>query len=497
MAASRARTPDDDPGRHLLQRLAAREPCPRGLRLHRAPELLLGQPLDLLTGPLAVVALQQPAVGDRPHLRRHQLRGLAAPLERAGHDRGERQPVEPSGGGPGLRDAGVVEVHALGPPGQDSVGVGRGAAVARQDHGCHARSVRGSQNRAGLRASARGTRLACTCDRRQRAVPQRANGSTSASTPTTWPASGPRPRAPTTSSGWACTSPSRDELEAVADLYDLHELAVEDAISAHQRPKVERYADSLFIVLKTLWYVDEERRRRDRRDQHVRRPQVRHHRPPRRRWRPARRPRTASRRPATCWPTAPPRWCTPCATRSWTATRRSPASLQEDVDEVEQSVFSTERTNDAARIYVLKRELAEMRRAVMPLREPMNRFTAGSVHGIHSDAGPYFRDVADHLNRVADTIDSLDSLLSTAFEAHIAQISIQQNDDMRRISAAVGLIAAPDPGRQHLRHELRPHARAALGARLPDGARPDGAQLAGRLRRSASAPAGCDGSGRR
>ena len=93
------------------------------------------------------------------------------------------------------------------------------------------------------------------------------------------------------------------------------------------------------------------------------------------------------------------------------------------------------------------------------------------MHGIHSDAGPYFRDVADHLSRVADTIDTLDSLLSTAFEAHIAQISIQQNDDMRRISAAAGLIVAPDGGGQHLRHELRPHARAALDARLPDGPR--------------------------
>jgi magnesium transporter len=84
-----------------------------------------------------------------------------------------------------------------------------------------------------------------------------------------------------------------------------------------------------------------------------------------------------------------------------------------------------------------------MRRAIMPLREPMNRFAVGSAHGIHSDAAPYFRDVADHLIRVAETIDSLDMLLSSAFEAHLAQISIQQNDDMRRITAAVGLIAAP------------------------------------------------------
>jgi len=65
------------------------------------------------------------------------------------------------------------------------------------------------------------------------------------------------------------------------------------------------------------------------------------------------------------------------------------------------------------------------------------------VRGIDADAAPYFRDVADHLARVADTIDDLETLLSAAFEAHLAQITIQQNDDMRKISAAVGLVAAP------------------------------------------------------
>ncbi len=118
-------------------------------------------------------------------------------------------------------------------------------------------------------------------------------------------------------------------------------------------------------------------------------------------------------------------------------------SLVADVDEVEASVFSTARTNDANRIYILKRELAEMRRAVLPLRDPIERFTAGAVRCIDPEAGPYFRDVGDHLARIADTIDGLDSMLSTAFEAHIAQISIQQNDDMRKISAAVALVAAP------------------------------------------------------
>jgi magnesium transporter len=118
-------------------------------------------------------------------------------------------------------------------------------------------------------------------------------------------------------------------------------------------------------------------------------------------------------------------------------------SLVVDVDEVEASVFAAERTNDSARIYVLKRELAEMRRAVLPLRDPVNRFAAGAVRGVDPEAATYFRDVADHLARVAETIDDLDTLLTAAFEAHLAQITIQQNDDMRRISAAVGLVAAP------------------------------------------------------
>ena len=119
------------------------------------------------------------------------------------------------------------------------------------------------------------------------------------------------------------------------------------------------------------------------------------------------------------------------------------ASLEEDVDEVETSVFSSQRTNDSARIYTLKREIAEARRAVMPLREPMRRFATGAVPGIHEDAAPFFRDVLDHLTKVAETVDGLDQLLSTAFDAHLAQISVIQNEDMRKISAGVALVAAP------------------------------------------------------
>jgi magnesium transporter len=236
--------------------------------------------------------------------------------------------------------------------------------------------------------------------------------------------------------------PEQSELNEVAEIFGLHPLAVEDAVKAHQRPKLERYDDSLFLILKTLWYVDEEdavetgeinmfvgsdfvitvrhgsggalrQARRALED----REQVLAHGP-------------SAVVYAVCDEVVD-------------AYEQVADSLQEDVDEVEISVFSEERTKDAARIYVLKRELAEVRRAVMPLREPINRFVSGGVRSIHPEAGPYFRDVADHLSRVSEVVENLDSLLSTAFDAHLAQISIQQNDDMRRISATIGLIAAP------------------------------------------------------
>ncbi len=118
-------------------------------------------------------------------------------------------------------------------------------------------------------------------------------------------------------------------------------------------------------------------------------------------------------------------------------------ALEEDVDEVETSVFSAQRTSDSARIYTLKREIAEARRAVLPLREPMRRFATGAVPGIEEGSAPFFRDVLDHLNQAAETVDGLDQLLSTAFDAHLAQISVQQNEDMRKISAGAAIVVVP------------------------------------------------------
>ena len=73
--------------------------------------------------------------------------------------------------------------------------------------------------------------------------------------------------------------------------------------------------------------------------------------------------------------------------------------------------------------------------------EPVARLAGGDVSAVPEKATPFFRDVSDHLSRAAETVDSLDALLSTAFDAHLARVSVQQNEDMRKISAWVAIAA--------------------------------------------------------
>ena len=236
--------------------------------------------------------------------------------------------------------------------------------------------------------------------------------------------------------------PSEGELNDVAESFGLHPLAVEDALKAHQRPKLERYDDSLFLTLKTLWYVDSEDAVETGeinlfvgRDFVV---TVRHGRGSE--LHSARARLEADSAVLTHGPSAVVYGVCDTVVDGYTDVV---AELETDVDEIEASVFSPARTDDSTRIYVLKREISEVRRAVLPLREPMRKFADGQVPGVEREAGPFFRDVLDHLTQAAEVVDSLDSLLSTAFDAHLARITVQQNDDMRKISAGVALVVVP------------------------------------------------------
>ena len=234
--------------------------------------------------------------------------------------------------------------------------------------------------------------------------------------------------------------PGEEELNRVAEVFSLHPLAVEDALKAHQRPKLERYENGLFLVVKTLWYVDEDDavetgeinlfvgpnyvvsvRHGEGSELHGARMGLEHR--------------------AGVLGHGPSAVVYAICDKVVDDYEAVAMSLEEDVDEVEASVFSPTRTQDSQRIYVLKRELAEVRRAVNPLREPMKRFATGSVAFVTQDAAPFFRDVADHVTRVSEQTDGLDALLTSALNAHLARVSVQQNDDMRKISAWVAIAA--------------------------------------------------------
>ncbi|MEZ5116669.1 MAG: magnesium and cobalt transport protein CorA [Candidatus Nanopelagicales bacterium] len=117
--------------------------------------------------------------------------------------------------------------------------------------------------------------------------------------------------------------------------------------------------------------------------------------------------------------------------------------IQNDIEQVEELVFSPARTDDTQRIYELKRENLEVRRAVLPLVPIAHQWVAETVTQVPTDLLPFFRDIGDHVLRTNDLVDSSDSLLMTMLMAATARLDLQQNADMRKISAWVAIAAVP------------------------------------------------------
>jgi magnesium transporter len=236
--------------------------------------------------------------------------------------------------------------------------------------------------------------------------------------------------------------PTKDEFDSLQREFDLHPLAVEDAIHAHQRPKLEVFDEMVFIVLKTARYVDSE--------EVVQFGEiliflgedyiltVRHG------------EASALKRVRETLESDPELLKHgPGAVLHAIVDRvvddYSPAleGLGVDIDEVENEVFSGGRSNPAQRIYRLKREVLEFNRAAAPLVEPMDRLAKGHYELVHPEVRAYFRDVNDHLMRVHDQLESYRDLLTSILQANLAQITVRQNDDVRRISAIVAILAVP------------------------------------------------------
>jgi magnesium transporter len=245
------------------------------------------------------------------------------------------------------------------------------------------------------------------------------------------------------------TQPTAAEFAELAATFELPQLAVDDAVKAHQRPKLERYEQLTFAVVKPARYVDH--------DEIVDLSElaiflgrdfvitVRHGR-------------------------------TEVPSRARTELEADPSLLvhgpasvlhrvldlvvddyldvvddiEVDVDEIEAQVFSGRGGEHAERIYKLKREVLDFRRAVVPLVHPLQRLVAGEVSWMGADALPYFRDVQDHLLRASDAIERYDNLLSDVLQADLAQVTVEQNrvavrqnEDMRKISAWAAIALVP------------------------------------------------------
>ena len=234
--------------------------------------------------------------------------------------------------------------------------------------------------------------------------------------------------------------PTSDEFDDVARAFDLHPLAVEDAIKAHQRPKVEDYGGMLFVVLKTAHYDDATEQIELGEiqlfvDAHfvvvvrhglaaelsgVRQELERH--PDRLRLGPG---------------------AVLHGIVDHVVDRYEPAvdGLEVDLDEVELEVFSGTNATSIERVYKLRREVIELHRGTKPLAQPLERLLKMDHLVVHDEAA--LRDVHDHVLRIIDRLDGLRDLLGSVLDASLAQVSVRQNEDMRRISAYVAIAAVP------------------------------------------------------
>ena len=110
---------------------------------------------------------------------------------------------------------------------------------------------------------------------------------------------------------------------------------------------------------------------------------------------------------------------------------------------MEERVFAPRSQVSAEQIYLFKREVLELRRAVMPLANPLRRLAEGYTPLIPEQVRSYFRDVDDHLTEVSERVTAFDELLTTLVDATLAKITLQQNTDMRKITSWVAIISVP------------------------------------------------------
>jgi magnesium transporter len=236
--------------------------------------------------------------------------------------------------------------------------------------------------------------------------------------------------------------PTQEEFDKIVGDFRFHPLAIEDAIGAKQRPKFEEYPGLQFCVLKTVFYNEEHSevstgeifcfigdhfivvvRHGDGAALVNTRHQLEAN------------PEQLAKGPYAVLHAIIDH-CIDCYIDI-------AAELETDVMQVENKVFSGRRQTQSQDIYFLKREIIEFRHAIDPLLSPLQKLASeGSLH-VSPTLLPFFRDTMDHLSRASDAAAGLDSLLTSALQADLAHVQVQQNADMRKITSYVALASVP------------------------------------------------------
>ncbi len=242
--------------------------------------------------------------------------------------------------------------------------------------------------------------------------------------------------------------PDDDDMAGLARGFNLHPLAIEDAVEGHTRSKLEQFGRTLFLVVSTVAYVPKQARpdtseivttgqimvfvgtgfvmtvRRGSQTslKRLRKSMEKH-------------PERLELGPASVL-----YGVLDTVVDSY---RQVVHDFEEDIDEVEAMVFSPEGAQEVEQVYQLKRELIEFKRAVSPLGGPLNNLATRRYKAIPEEAQAYFREVSDHHTEARESIASYDEVLSTMLAASLNRLSVSENEDMRKISAFVAIAAVP------------------------------------------------------
>src|SRR5688572_4664594 len=239
----------------------------------------------------------------------------------------------------------------------------------------------------------------------------------------------------------ALKDPQPSELEVLQEEFGLHELAIEDAQKGHQRPKIEEYGSSLFVVLQLIepsggelttgevaifvgpQYIISIRRGAQLGFTEVRR-------------RCEQEPELLQHGPAYVL----------YALMDNVVDRYFPVidTISEEIEEVEERIFAGQTTRaQIEALYLLKRKLMTLDHATQPLLEVAGKLHGGRVPPICAGLHDYFRDVYDHLLRLKQSIDNLRDMVATAISVNLSLITIQENEVTKRLAAYAALVAIP------------------------------------------------------